>query len=343
MPRRRATAGRPIALRAPFVEQPDRSGAVQPPGGARRAAPADRDRSVRTDQLQRAARQQRQAGTSTRVDYQLSANHTVFGRYIDTFERRLPTLSRTGNVLTVRREFGANKRARAQSSAFGDTMVLGANTVNSFRVTWNRTSNHLNDPPDKFFDAPDLGIKLHTTFPASSAIAVTNAFTISGGNSVKVSLANASYQVGRRLLVGARAPSARRSARRCRTGPPSTEDNARAAGDFNFNGQTTGLALADFLTGQASLVRHGAPGILNMNQWYVGAYGQDTWRVTGSRHAERGRALGAVLRAERRERRDRQLRPRQLPARASRPRGSRTRRRASSIRATPASRRARPG
>ena len=75
----------------------------------------------------------------TRVDYQLSANHTVFGRYIDTFERRLPTLSRTGNVLTVRREFGANKRARAQSSAFGDTLVLGANMVNSFRVTWNRT------------------------------------------------------------------------------------------------------------------------------------------------------------------------------------------------------------
>jgi hypothetical protein len=39
----------------------------------------------------------------TRVDYQVSANHTVFGRYIDTFERRLPTLSRTGNILTVRR------------------------------------------------------------------------------------------------------------------------------------------------------------------------------------------------------------------------------------------------
>ncbi len=120
----------------------------------------------------------------------------MFGRYIDTFERRLPTLSRTGNVLTVRREFGANKRARAQSSAFGDTLVLGANMVNSFRVTWNRTSNHLNDPPDRFFDAPELGIKLHTYVPGVIGIAVTNAFTISGGNSVKVRLANASYQAG---------------------------------------------------------------------------------------------------------------------------------------------------
>ena len=214
----------------------------------------------------------------TRVDYQLGANHTVFGRYIDTFERRLPTLSRTGNVLTVRREFGANKRARAQSSAFGDTLVLGANMVNSFRVTWNRTSNHLNDPPDPFFDAPELGIKLHTYVPGVIGIAVTNAFTISGGNSVKVRLANASYQAGddfswvrgRHQLGFGVTTSHWTSA---------TEDNARAAGDFNFNGQTSGLALADFLIGQASLVRHGAPGILNMNQWYVGAYGQDTWRV----------------------------------------------------------------
>ena len=75
-----------------------------------------------------------------RVDYQMSANHSMFGRYIDTFENRLPTLSRTGNILTVRREFGANKQARAQSTAFGDTLVFGANTVNAFRVTWNRTS-----------------------------------------------------------------------------------------------------------------------------------------------------------------------------------------------------------
>ena len=59
-----------------------------------------------------------------------------------------------------------------------------------------------------------------------------------------------------------------------------SEDNARAAGDFNFNGQATGIGLADFLTGQTSLVRHGAPGVLLMDQWYFGLYGQDTWRAT---------------------------------------------------------------
>ena len=270
-------AGRAISLRAPFVNNQ-----VNPALFSRPAVLVTQHLPTATDPCGQinysVPLDNNDKQYITRVDYQLSANHTIFGRYIDTFERRLPTLSRTGNVLTVRREFGANKRARAQSTAFGDTMVLGANMVNSFRVTWNRTSNHLNDPPDKFFDASDLGIKLHSYVPGVIGIAVTNAFTISGGNSVKVRLANASYQAGddfswvrgRHQLAFGVTTSHWTSA---------TEDNARAAGDFNFNGQTTGLALADFLTGQASLVRHGAPGILNMNQWYVGAFGQDTWRV----------------------------------------------------------------
>ena len=270
-------AGRQIALRAPF-----QNNRIDPSLFSRPAVTVAQHLPTATDPCGQinysVPLDNNDKQYVTRVDYQLSANHTVFGRYIDTFERRLPTLSRTGNVLTVRREFGANKRARAQSSAFGDTLVLGANMVNSFRVTWNRTSNHLNDPPDPFFDAPELGIKLHTYVPGVIGIAVTNAFTISGGNSVKVRLANASYQAGddvswvrgRHQLGFGVTTSHWTSA---------TEDNARAAGDFNFNGQTTGLALADFLVGQASLVRHGAPGILNMNQWYVGAYGQDTWRV----------------------------------------------------------------
>jgi len=46
--------------------------------------------------------------------------------------------------------------------------VLGNNMVNAFRVTYNDTSNSLNDPPDKFFDANDLGIKLYTYVPARS-------------------------------------------------------------------------------------------------------------------------------------------------------------------------------
>jgi carboxypeptidase family protein len=270
-------AGRSIALRAPF-----QNNRIDPALFSKPAVTISRSLPTAVDPCGQVnysvPLDNNDAQYVTRVDYHLSANHTVFGRYIDTLERRLPTLSRTHNILTVRREFGANKRARAQSSAFGDTLVLGSNMVNSFRVTWNRTSNHLNDPPDKFFDAPELGIKLHTYVPGVIGLAVTNAFTVSGGNSVKVRLANASYQMADDITVV-------RGTHQLGLGvnvshwTSSTEDNARAAGDFNFNGQATGLALADFLTGQASLVRHGAPGVLNMNQWYLGVFGQDTWKV----------------------------------------------------------------
>jgi hypothetical protein len=215
----------------------------------------------------------------TRIDYQLTTNHTLFGRYIDTFERRLPTLSRTGNPLSVRREFGSNKRARAQSTALGDTLVLGNNTVNSFRVTYNVTSNTLNDPPDPFFDANDLGVKLYTYVPGTIALAVTDGFTISGGNSVKVNVANTAYQVaddvtvvrGRhQMAVGANVSYWKSD----------SADYAHTNGTFTFNGQATGRGLADFLIGQTSSVEHGAPNALHMNQWYLGVFAQDAWRAT---------------------------------------------------------------
>ena len=38
---------------------------------------------------------------------------------------------------------------------------------------------------------------------------------------------------------------------------------ALSVGDFMFNGRATGLGLADFLTGQMSQFRHGAPGLLD--------------------------------------------------------------------------------
>jgi hypothetical protein len=271
-------AGRQVGLRAPFVNNRiDPALLSRPALAISQRLPATTDPcgeirySVPLDNNDRQ--------TVLRIDHQWNANHSIFGRYIDTVENRLPTLSRTGNILTVRREFGANKKARAQSTALGDTQVWGANMVNSFRVTWNRTSNRLNDPPDPFFDAADLGIKLHSYVPDVIGLAVTNGFTVSGGNSVKVRLFNESYQLADDVSL-VRGRHQLSFGTNVSYWVSDTEDNARAAGDFNFNGQSTGLALADFLTGQASLVRHGAPGILHMNQWYLGVFAQDTWRAT---------------------------------------------------------------
>ena len=214
----------------------------------------------------------------TRVDYQWSANHSLFGRYLQLFESRPPTLSATHNALTVTSGTAPNRRARAQSLAFGDTQVLGANTVNAFRLTWNNTANRVNDPTDPFLDTTALGIKVHTYIPGVIALSVNNAFTVHGGDAPRMILDNEAFQVANDLTLV-------RGSHQLGIGgnvaywTSETANYSRSVGDFNFNGQATGLALADFMTGQLSRLRHAGPGLLPLHQWYLGLYVADAWRA----------------------------------------------------------------
>ena len=58
-----------------------------------------------------------------RTDYQLTANHQIFGRYFDTFERRPSMLSETHNILTIQTAY-LPYRTGVQMVALGDTQVL---------------------------------------------------------------------------------------------------------------------------------------------------------------------------------------------------------------------------
>jgi len=55
---------------------------------------------------------------------------------------------------------------------------------------------------------------------------------------------------------------------------------ARGGGTWDFNGQTTGPGLGDFLLGRVALFEQGDAGGVDLSQWYTGAYAQDTWRAT---------------------------------------------------------------
>ncbi len=214
-----------------------------------------------------------------RIDVQRTANHTIFGRYLDHVEQRPPTLSRTHDVLAVRNIYGPKSRKRAQTTALGDTQVFGSSTVNAIRATYVRTSTRSNSPADKFFDAPSIGIPIYTYVPGVLAVSVTNGFAFSGGSSVAGVVDNRAYQAqddfsrvvgAHQFSVGANLAYATLD----------SFDYANAAGNFTFNGSLTGIGLADFLTGQASQLIHGTPSILHNYQWYTGVYGQDAWRAS---------------------------------------------------------------
>src|ERR1044071_6571410 len=65
-----------------------------------------------------------------RLDYQLGANHTVFGRYMASRAKKPSAFGKTGNILTTRNPKIDNL---AQSLTLGDTKIFGSNTVNSLR------------------------------------------------------------------------------------------------------------------------------------------------------------------------------------------------------------------
>jgi outer membrane receptor protein involved in Fe transport len=216
----------------------------------------------------------------TRVDYQRSAGHTIFGRYIDTFERRPPMLTQTHNIMTIRAAYLPYRNRRAQTAAFGDTRVFGDNAVNAFRLTWVNTRTRANQPAETFFDATSLGIpNVYSYVPGTMTLDVTNAFGFSGNHTVAAKVDSKVYQAsndfsriwGRhQLAVGTNVVYSWFDG----------WDYAGSNGTFTFNGRFTGLALADFLTGQLSSFGHGSPNVNLNHQWYIGVYGQDSWRVT---------------------------------------------------------------
>jgi hypothetical protein len=272
--------GRSIALRAPFVNNRVEPAALSPAAlGIVRSGylPASSDPCGRVTYTTPLDRNDWQG--VARVDFQASGNHSIFGRYMQTFEYRLPSLEPTHNALTVGQAWGTNRRARAHSFAAGDTMVLNSTTVNQFRVTWNSTAVRMNDPTDPFLDAPSLGVKLHTYVPGLISVGVTNAFQMHGGDAVRMILDNAAVQASDDMTL-VRGNHQFAFGGNVARWTSHTENYARSVGDFTFDGTATGLALADFMTGNLSLLRHSGPGLLPLHQWYVGLFAQDAWRAT---------------------------------------------------------------
>jgi len=215
----------------------------------------------------------------SKVDYQMNGNHSLFGRYMVTFDEQVPGYPQSGNVLTTRPEDTAQKHT-AHSLTGGDTMVFGSNMVNSVRVAWNRTNSHYH--LEEFFGPEQVGVKnFYNYVPGVMALAVNGAFTTASGGSVLFQADTDAYQVSddvtlirgnHQLAVGTNITYWEHK----------TIDGQRGVGLWTFDGSFTGTGLSDLLTGRLVSLEHARPGVLDLEMWYVGAYAQDTWKV-GSR------------------------------------------------------------
>jgi hypothetical protein len=211
--------------------------------------------------------------TVSRVDYQISEKHSLFGRYLNSYTHNLNDYDGV-NVLTFS---NSELQSKVHSFVLGDTYTLRPNLVSSFHGTINPITNEAY--PAKYFDLSDLGVKnVYQYVPGFFLMTVTNGFNISGGNGIRSTYNSITYQFGEDL-------SWIRGAHQIGFGGTfiRTQENTKLGLNRNprpmFNGGITGTGLTDLLLGKMSSMLQAAPGIVYKRQKYFSFYLQDTWKM----------------------------------------------------------------
>jgi len=213
-----------------------------------------------------------------RVDWQINRSQSLFARYMLTTTFWDPALKNTPDNILVAGTSGAGGRDnKSQSFAVGYTQVLSSSTVNNVRFAMNRTDVHRTNA--EMFEPRDVGINIYTYVPKFTVMSVTGAFGINFGTETDSWYRPNTYGISDDITLV-------RGAHQWGFGASfalnqwKTHANIRSQGTFSFNGNQTGLPLADFMMGSVFEFREAPPFELDIKQKYVGLYGQDTWKLS---------------------------------------------------------------
>jgi hypothetical protein len=208
-----------------------------------------------------------------RIDYQWSSRHSLFGRYIlARFVQ--PSEYDPGNLLAATT---ANLDFQVQSLAIGDTYLIGAGTVSSFRATGLRSAIPKVNP--KVFSPTDVGINIWNGVPGLVRLAITNGFNLASNNETPSTYDTTGYQFSEDVSLV-------RGAHQIGIGVDwvhswlNASSGLNASGPFTFSGQVTGLGLADLLIGKPSAFTQATTTLAYTRMNYVGLYVQDAWKVS---------------------------------------------------------------
>ena len=210
-----------------------------------------------------------------RIDYQKSANNSIFGRYFN-FHNISPagTELDPNNILNAVTGYSVFQ----QGFALGNTYLISADTVNAFRFSATRIAgSHLGS---QTFNACDVGINVYCGYvPDRIVLSVSSGFGITGSFSTgdragesnfvandDLSLVRGTHQIA----LGGNAKWAQSI----------VHTRYIAANRININGSVTGAGLADLLTGKLATLTVGGPYYIHMKQWSTSAYATDTWKAS---------------------------------------------------------------
>jgi hypothetical protein len=208
----------------------------------------------------------------SKIDYQSSAKHSLFGRFmLSTDANPSPFQFTPNNVLNAK----LGSTARSYAFTAGSTYLISSGTVNAFRLSFSR--NHWKEAPPPYFDLTELGSKIYSGYsPKVSSITVTSGFSLPGGGpgnlpadfyqvADDVSMTRGTHQFG----FGGRVADSRTNETTGSTVSPS----------FTFAGTITGLGLADFLLGKPSQFSQGTGNHIFTRAKYVSLHAEDTWQL----------------------------------------------------------------
>ncbi len=212
-------------------------------------------------------------GSLGRVDYQISASHSLFGRYLQSRYIQ-PSDYDPNNLLAAST---ASLDFQVQSFVLGDTYLFGAGTVSSFRATFLRSAIPKTNP--NIFSPTDIGINIWNGVPGLVRLSITNGFNLASNNETPSTYDTTGYQLSEDVSLV-------RGAHQIGVGFDwvhswlNASSGLNASGPFTFNGQVTGLGLADFLIGKPSAFTQATTTLAYTRMNYVGLYVQDSWRAT---------------------------------------------------------------
>ncbi len=265
-------ANRQVTLRAPFVNNRI-DPALFSPVALKVAARLPKPDNPTCGQITFGRRSVENDGQVVgRIDYQSSAKHSLFGRFISSSAFNPSSLDFTPDLPM---NSGASSTSGSYAFSFGSTYLVSPTTVNAFRLAFTRTRQ--TTIPKGSFDLTELGAKVYSGFtPHVTQLTVTGGFTISGGNfritaddlyqlADDVSMTRGTHQ----LAFGGRVGQSRTIFSTRSQSPPG----------FSFSSAQTGAGLADFLLGKASDFTQGSNTEIFARVKQLSLYFQDTWQA----------------------------------------------------------------
>jgi hypothetical protein len=130
-----------------------------------------------------------------------------------------------------------------------------------------------------YFSGCDIGVSMYCYIPHQTVVGITGGPSIGVSTAIQASFIPTTWTIGDdvTLVRGAHQFGFGGTAFRYQS---SSNANVYSAASFTFNGTATGAGLADFVAGQLDSFLQGVPNTLFVTKWYVGLYGQDTWKLS---------------------------------------------------------------